>query len=67
MHDVDRAIVDGSLTAEMLAEHSKRALLPEGHSYWCDRMRQGHSPLAAARLAARDMGSVLVSLCSVTA
>jgi hypothetical protein len=66
MHPIDEAIFHGTLTAELLATHASLPLAPPAHSYWCDRMREGKDALAAAQLAARDMGASLASLHSLT-
>ena len=62
MHPIDLAILRGTLTREQLATAE---LAKPGGSYWSDHVLAGHDRETAARLAARDMGTVLRSLARV--
>lgn len=75
MHPVDQAIIEGTLTPELLANHLAEPLPAQGTSYWGDEL---HSALAfgatldeasawiAARRAAHMMGTALASYQAVT-
>lgn len=67
MHIIDEAIYSGTMTHDLLTEHAAMPLPAPGHSYWGDRMHEGHEPLVAARLAARDMGTALAALAALGA
>jgi hypothetical protein len=62
MHPIDEAILRDRLTVALLDEHAAKPLPAAAHSYWGDHMHAGHTPIRAARLAARDMGTALTSL-----
>jgi hypothetical protein len=62
-HPIDQAIIDNTLTRELLDEHATLPLPPQGDSYWGDNMRDhGMDPVESARVAALQMGQVLLSL-----
>lgn len=69
MHTVDQAILDNTVSPELLRREAQKPLPPPGESYWGDAMRElagkGYCddlPLCAARQAERDMGIVVARM-----
>ena len=66
MHTIDDAILNGSLTSELLGLYTKLPLPAPGVSYWGDRMRECGDALQAAKWAAHDMGTAFTSIAAMT-
>ena len=63
MHEIDQAILDGTLTSEQLFAAAREPLPPPGESYWGDAIREGaDDPDHAAAIAAHRMFGALSSL-----
>ncbi len=67
MNRIDQAILEGSLTLDMVEAALEDPLPPVGYSYWGDCMRETDGDvLRSVRMAAVQMGSALTSLTRVT-
>lgn len=67
MHPVDEAILQGTVTPELLRQEARKPLPPRGESYWGDAMRavgpDADDPaLSAARQAEREMAEVVLRM-----